>query len=87
MHSSQKKRQKKTLASNATKETPKEDMGGRGIFRQDWRLEGVLVCHPAEGQHVGTFPPFPHGVVYGAYPSREREKESSAGRQHRQCAV
>jgi len=30
-------------------------------------LEGVLVCHPAEGQHVDTFPPFPRGVVYGAY--------------------
>ena len=26
--------------------------GGGGIFRQDSVLEGVLVCHPAEGQHV-----------------------------------
>ena len=25
-------------------------------------------CRPAEGQHVDTFPPFPRGVVYGAYP-------------------
>ena len=33
-------------------------------------MEGVLACHPAEGQHVDTFPPFPHGVVYGAYPQR-----------------
>ena len=42
--------------------------GGGGAFRQDSVLEGVLACHPAEGQHVGTFQPFPRGVVYGAYP-------------------
>ena len=24
-------------------------------------------CRPAEDQHVGTFPPFPRGVVYGSY--------------------
>ena len=39
-----------------------------GGVRQDSVLEGTLVCRPAEGQHVDTFPPFPRGVVYGAYP-------------------
>ena len=39
-----------------------QDMGGRGYFPPG--LEGVLVCHPAEGhQHVDTFPPFPRGRV------------------------
>ena len=43
-----------------------EQQGGRGYFPPG--LEGVLVCHPAEGQHVDTFSPFPRGVMYGAYP-------------------
>ena len=45
-----------------------EIWGGGVIFRRDSILEGVLVCRPAEGQHVDTFSPFPRGVMYGAYP-------------------
>ena len=38
--------------------------GGGGLFSARRRA----CCRPAEGQHVDTFPPFPRGVVYGAYP-------------------
>ena len=56
-----------------------EQQGGRGYFPPG--LEGVLVCHPAEGQHVDTFSPFPRGVVTVlARKERKRRREGEAAR-------
>ena len=62
-------------------QTNNKTWGGGGIFRQDSVLEGVLVYHPAEGQHVDTFSPFPRGVVTVlARKERKRSREGEAAR-------
>ena len=43
----------------------RRERGRRGKGLSARRRTG---CRPAEDQHVGTFPPFPRGVVYGACP-------------------